>query len=192
MKNNRNGKASIITDSEYLKIRAKIITLKYKILLDLAWYTGERWGALVQLRVSDVYGPNGPHCMITFRSVSRKKRPDGSADTRQVPTHPVLYASLRTYTPDNNSVWMFPGRDGSKPLGWRQAYEILRAALERCGMSAKGVTTHSTRRTFITKLHRNGVSPATIRRITGHREYKSLDQYIEIDSNEIKGAIFNL
>jgi integrase/recombinase XerD len=193
MKNDRCGKAAILTDSDYSKLRKNIKTLKYKILLDLAWYTGERWGALVQLRVADVYYPDGtPKCIITFRAATRKKRPDGSSETREVPVHPNLMEALRSYAPNLDSVWMFPGRDGENSICWRNAYEILEKAVERSGLTAKGISTHSTRRSFITKLHRNGVATATIKRITGHRDYKSLDGYIDIDADEVKGAIFTL
>jgi integrase/recombinase XerD len=193
MKNNRCGKAAIISDSDYYKLRKNIKTTKYKILLDLAWYTGERWGALVQLQVNDVYYPDGtPRCIITFRAATRKKRPDGSSETRQIPVHPNLMDALRSYHPDPNSVWLFPSRDGEKPICWRNAYEILEKAVERSGLTTKGISTHSTRRSFITKLHTNGIATATIKRITGHRDYKSLDGYIDINADEIKGAIFTL
>ena len=193
MKNNRCGKAAIISDSDYSKLRKNIINIKYKILLDLGWYTGERWGALVQLRVNDVYHEDGtPRLIITFRSTTRKKRPDGSSETRQIPVHPNLMDALRSYHPDPNSVWMFPSRDGEKNICLRNAYAILEKSVDRSGLTAKGISTHSTRRSFITKLHRNGVATATIKKITGHRDYKSLDGYIDIDADEVKGAIFAL
>ncbi|PHK08041.1 hypothetical protein VF09_21760, partial [Nostoc linckia z9] len=47
MKNDREGQAAILTNADYSKIRSKIISRKYKLLFDLAWYTGERWGAIV-------------------------------------------------------------------------------------------------------------------------------------------------
>ena len=193
MKIDRSGKAGIISDSDYAKLRKNIKTLKYKILLDLAWYTGERWGALVKLHINDVYESDGtPRSIITFRAATRKKRPDGTSETRQVPVHPNLMDALRSYRPDRNSVWMFPSRSGEKSICWRNAYQILEMAVERSGLTAKGISTHSTRRTFITKLHKNGVATATIKKITGHRDYKSLDGYIDIDADEVKGAIFAL
>lgn len=192
MKNNRCGQASILTDAEYSKLRRQLKTQKYKLLLDLAWYTGERWGAIVQLRVSDVYNADGsPRETITFRSSTRKRRPDGSRETRQVPVHPVLAESLASYKP-GDSVWLFPSRDGQKCVTWRNTYDILQRACEKAGFAAKGISTHSTRRTFITKLHRNGTSPYTIKKITGHRDFKALERYIDIDADQIKGAIATL
>jgi integrase/recombinase XerD len=193
MKNNRSGKASTINDSEFAKIRRNVKTIKYKILLDLAWYTGERWGALLKLLISDVYNLDGSICdVITFRAATRKKRPDGSAETRQVPIHENLAQSLRAYSPDNQSIWLFPGRDGDKPMTLRQAYNILESAVDNAGLGTRGISTHSTRRSFITKLHNNGIATATIKKITGHRDFKSLEGYIDINTDEIKGAIATL
>ncbi|MBD2388886.1 tyrosine-type recombinase/integrase [Cylindrospermum sp. FACHB-282] len=192
MKNDRCGKAATLTEADYSKLRRNIKTLKYKLLLDLAWYTGERWGALVHLRVSDVYLPNGtPRDVVTFRAATRKKRPDGTAETRQVPVHPILFENLRGFAP-GASPWLFPNRDGSKPVTWRNCYSIFMKAVERAGLAAKGISTHSTRRSFITKLHNNGVATATIKKITGHRDFKALEAYIDISTDEIRGAIATL
>jgi integrase/recombinase XerD len=191
-KNNRSGKAATLTNSDYSKLRRNIKTAKYRLLLDLAWYTGERWGALIQLRVSDVYNSDGsPRDVITFRAATRKKRPNGSCETRQVPVHPVLFQNLRSYQPGSNP-WMFPNREGSKNVTWRNVYAILMKAVENAGLVAKGISTHSTRRSFITNLHNNGVATVTIKQITGHQDFKALAGYIDINFNEIRGAISTL
>ncbi|MFB2770361.1 tyrosine-type recombinase/integrase [Pelatocladus sp. BLCC-F211] len=193
MKNNRNGQAAILSEGDYSKIRKQIKSQKYKLLLDLAWYTGERWGALVQLRVDDCYNPDGTvRGEITFRANTRKASPDGKRQTRQVPVHSVLAESLRAYKPETGSVWLFPNREGDGPITIRWADKILRAAVEKTGLDAKGISTHSTRRTFITKLHRNGTDLYTIQKITGHRDLKALGRYVEISADRVRGAIATL
>ena len=193
MKNNRNGQASILNDSDYSKLRKQIRSRKYKLLLDLAWYTGERWGALVQLKTEDVYNPDGSaREYITFRASTRKASPDGKRQTRQIPVHEILAEALRGYKPEENSPWLFPNREGDGPITVRWADKILRAAVERSGLEALGISTHSTRRSFITKLHRAGVDVYTIQKITGHQDVKALGRYVEIDSDRVKGAIATL
>jgi integrase/recombinase XerD len=192
MKNNRNGQSAILTDTDYSKIRKQIKSQKYKLLLDLAWYTGERWGALVKLKVEDCYINGKPREYINFRAITRKATPDGKRQTRQVPVHAVLAESLCNYSPPADSPWLFPCRDGSLPITIRWADKILRAAVERVGLSAKGISTHSTRRSFITKLHRNGTDLYTIKKITGHKDFKSLERYVEISADRVKGAIATL
>jgi integrase/recombinase XerD len=160
------------------------------LLLDLAWYTGERWGALVQLRVEDCYNPDAsPKDYINFRARTRKATPDGKRQTRQVFVHAVLRESLQNYKHESSSPWMFCDRTGEKPITLRWADMILRAAVDKAGLSAKGISTHSTRRSFITKLHRNGTDLYTIKKITGHKDFKALERYVEIDHDQVKGAI---
>lgn len=190
MKNNRNGKAAILSEKDYAKIRREIRSQKYKLLLDLAWFTGERWGSLLQLTKSDVYNADGsPRDEITFKARTRKASPDGKRQTRQVPTHELLKEVLANYKPIDNSIYLFPCKDGSQPIKLRVLDTIFRNAVERAGLSAKGISTHSTRRTFITRLWEKGIDLLTIKRITGHKSYQVLEGYIEDNTNRIAGAI---
>jgi len=120
---NRCGKAATITPSEYLKIRKQIKTDKYKLLWDLAWYTGERWGAIIQLKVADVYDrTTKPKDTLIFKSITRKHRPDGSAENVEIPVHEALRESLLRFEPQGASIWLFPSRCGSKPITWRKLF----------------------------------------------------------------------
>ena len=104
MKIDGEGQAAVLSDADYSKIRKQIKSRKYKLLWDLAWYTGERWGALVQLRVADVYNEDGtPSECINFRARTRKAKPKKSTNStkpkqirknRQVPTHPILFGAV--------------------------------------------------------------------------------------------------
>jgi integrase/recombinase XerD len=195
MKNDRHGKAAVLTDEDYSKIRRKIRSHKYKVLLDLAWYTGERWGALVQLRIEDVYNPDGsPRENITFRARTRKASPDGKRKTRQVPVHPTLYEVLQGYQPDMSSDWLFPSKptnqcEAIKPIALRTADLILRQAVGRSGLEAKGISTHSTRRSFITNLAKKKVAIRVIQQLTGHSDLKVLSGYIEVSDEDMREAI---
>ncbi|MEH2318562.1 hypothetical protein [Nostoc sp.] len=95
---NRRGQAALISNSDYGKVRKQIKCEKYKVLLDLAWYTGERWGALVQLKVSDVYVSGRPKEILIFPGIIRKHRPDGTVDNVIIPVHENLFASLAAFT----------------------------------------------------------------------------------------------
>lgn len=200
MKNDREGQAAILTNADYSKIRSRIRSRKYKLLLDLAWYTGERWGALVQLRVADVFALDGtPREYINFRARTRKAKPNtlGKAQkalrkNRQVPVHPVLKEILLGYKPESDSVWLFPARLDDKPITLRWADAILRTAVDKAGLSAFGISTHSTRRSFITTLANKGINLAMIKKITGHADLKVLSAYIEISDDDMKNAIATL
>ncbi|MBN3897338.1 MAG: tyrosine-type recombinase/integrase [Nostoc sp. NOS(2021)] len=193
MKNNRSGQAAILSNADYSKIRGHIRARKYKLLLDIAWYTGERWGAIVKLQIYDLYNRDGtPREYITFQARSRKASPTGKRKTRQVPIHPVLKESLVSYSPETGSDWLFPDREQVGPIGLRWADMILRAAVQKAGFDAKGISTHSTRRTFITNLAKKGIGLATIKKITGHTDLKVLSRYIDVTDDDVKNAIATL
>ncbi|MCF2146458.1 site-specific integrase [Desmonostoc muscorum LEGE 12446] len=198
MKNDREGQAAILTNADYSKIRDKIKSRKYKLLFDLAWYTGERWGAIVKLRVADVYNEDGTaREYINFRARTRKAspkkntgdKPKSQRKNRQVPVHPVLAELLLSYKPEFDCPWLFPCRTFDRPITLRWADDILRSAVEKAGLSAKGISTHSTRRTFITNLADKGINLATIKKITGHTDLKVLSRYIEVSDEDVKRAI---
>ncbi|MBG1263090.1 tyrosine-type recombinase/integrase [Nostoc commune] len=193
MKNNRNGQAAVLTNADYSKIRKQVKSQKYKLLLDIAWYTGERWGALVKLQLMDCYNIDGtPREYINFRARTRKATPTGERKTRQVPVHSTLAELLTAYKPESDSMWLFPSREGDKPMGLRWADEILRTAVDIAGLCNKGISTHSTRRSFITNLANKGVNLATIKKITGHTDLKVLSGYIEVTDEDTKRAIATL
>jgi integrase/recombinase XerD len=54
---------------------------------------------------------------------------------------------------------------------------ILKDACER--IAIQGVSTHSFRRTYITKLRQKGYSPAQIQKRTGHKRRENLIHYFD-------------
>ncbi len=152
MKIDRHGQAEIIDRSTYSKIRAAFLEESHQLLWDLAFYTGERWGAIVQLQVSDVYDANGkPRASIVYRAHTRKDK-----TTREVPVNDALRLRLASYTPESD-LWLFPGKIAGNHITIRAIDAAFRRALDRAGLSGLGISTHSTRRTFITALDRAGI-----------------------------------
>jgi integrase/recombinase XerD len=191
VKNNRNGKAAIISDADYSKIRKSLKSRKYRLLLDIARFTGERWGAILQLLVTDViddYGNVRSH--ITFRAATRKATSRGERRTRQVAVHPELLESFESNPPRKSQVWLFESpMNPTEPITLRAADLMFRAALKRSRLDSKGYSTHSTRRTFITRLWERGVDLHTIQLTTGHQDLKSLVGYVEADPDRVSRAI---
>lgn len=188
---NRFGKAAILEDKDYLKIRKFITDKKYKLLFDIARYTGERWGAICQLSVLDIWDDRWQvRDCITFRAITRKATTKGKRKTRSCPIHPQLRELLEAYRPDEASCWLFPSKtDITSPLPLRTADAMLRRAVEEAGLSHKGISSHSTRRTFITRLWEKGVDLHTIQELTGHSDTKTLRGYIETSEERISKAI---
>lgn len=193
MKNNRHGQAAILSDTDYAKIRRQLKSDTHQLFFDIARWTGERWGAIAQLQVGDVYADpvlSLPHECITFRASTRKASPNGQRDTRQVPVHPTLRELLLAFNPPiQGSAWLFPSPMGEQSISFSAADKWFRAAVGNAGLAHKGFSTHSTRRTLITRLAQRGTDLKVVQAITGHRDLKALLRYVEIDSNQVRAAI---
>ena len=182
-----NGQAQIFSDADFAKIRKNIPNTKHRLLFDVARWTGERVGAVRQLDVADVYDVTGsPRATIIFRAQTRKAGRDGRRKTRECPVHPQLREILLAYHAPIAGP-LFPGKCG--PLSYSSVYFFLNRAIERAGLEDKGYSTHSFRRTLITRLSERGVDIKTIQQITGHQDVKCLLRYVEADPRRAQRAI---
>jgi integrase/recombinase XerD len=188
MKNNNHGKATPIFLDGYTRIRSQLCRTYYVMFWDVAYFTGERWGAISQLAISDVFDESGkPRHSITFKAHTRKDK-----STREVPVSAALALRLKAYTlPD--SKWLFPSPlDPSRHISFRALDAELRRAIVKAGLSGLGYSTHSTRRGFITSLHRNGIGVRVIQEITGHKNMNVLSGYIEVSDEQKRAALATL
>ncbi len=114
MKTNRSGQAAILAEKDYTKIIKHVNKEKYKLLIHIARYTGERWGAIVQLKIEDVYyntsdGKYIPKKEVTFKARTRKADPNGKQQTRELPIHQTLKQVLAAYAPQiRDNGYLFP------------------------------------------------------------------------------------
>jgi integrase/recombinase XerD len=193
VKNNRHGQSAILSNVDYLKIHRQLKSNSHRLFFDIARYTGERWGAIAQLQVGDVYADpllSLPHEVITFRASTRKASPTGERVTRQVPIHIELQQILMLYNPPmQGSAWLFPSTDANKSISFSAADKWLRAAVAAAGLGHRGISTHSTRRTLITRLSEASVDVKTIQAITGHRDIKALMRYVEVSPDRVRAAM---
>lgn len=190
-KNNRFGQAEILTDSELDRIFRNLRSRDHKLFFIIARLTGERLGAIARLKVSDVYDAQGnPLNFVTFPANIRKAAPDGSRATRQIFTFPRLADSLAAYRPKDNRMWLFPSdRKDGFPITWSAADKWLRAAVQRTGLENRGISGHSLRRSFITKLYDGGMDLHCIQEVTGHKSISVLQKYIGKNSARVQGGL---
>ena len=177
MKKDRHGKAAIFTREEIVKIRKAMgKDTHHRAIFEIALFTGERIGAVLQLAVSDVYQNVGTRSLqpeITFKAATRKNR----KDTRQTIIHPDLASFLRSYTPPTQG-YLFPGKDGQH-LSYNAVYLYWKQKFLELGLDHRGFSCHSTRRWFITNLVQKGIDIKTVQAITGHKNIAVLLEYVE-------------
>ena len=189
---NRNGQASIWTETDLSRFLGQIKNPKHLLFAQFFLFTGERVSAVCQLQVSDCYESLEPlrvRDQIIFRSQTRKRSKKGKAKSREVPLHQVLLQSLEAYSPQG-SKWMFPSpRNPDQPVTPSSVDNWFRKAARRAGIDNRGYSLHSFRRTFITGLSAKGIDITVIQKITGHESLQSLRSYIEISPEQVKNAI---
>jgi len=178
MKHDRNGQAKILTDSEIEAIFS-LLTPRDRAVFAVCLYCGCRISESLSIRISDI--ANG---VITLRKNSTK----GKRGSRSLPISPNLETILNDYLRITfPGEFLFPGRDGTKPLTTAYADLTLRQACQKLGI--KGVSTHSFRRTSLTRMHSAGVPLRTIQRISGHSSLATLSLYLEVSDQNLIDAV---
>ena len=132
--------------------------------------------------------------MITFPAQTRKARPGGHRETRQVPLHPDLRSFLESYKPELEG-YLFPGRatkanlSTSQHITYDAVYQYWQQKFSDLGIDHRGYSTHSSRRWLITNLVRNGTDLKTVQTITGHKNVNVLLGYVGADSQICRNAL---
>jgi integrase/recombinase XerD len=197
-KQNRFGQSTPFDKESFRKVRDCFIADSHRAIFCLAWYTTERWGALLKLKVSDVYDESGrPRRCITIPATVRKDR-----QTREVPVTKALERELKAYraaldavykkdgVPTMPHMWLFPSQvRAGQHLTMRAASRALERALKRADMKGLGYSTHSTRRGSITEMSKAGLAVPVIKSITGHRSLASLGRYIDVSDQQRAHAV---
>ena len=179
MKCDRNGQAKILTDSEITAIFS-LFSERDRAIFAVCLYTGARISEAISLRTGDI---------AAGVIVIRKDNTKGKKRSRSIPISPRLEIILNDYIDSIASPndFLFPGRAGDKPLTTAYADLVLREACLTLGI--KGVSTHSFRRTALTRMHMAGVPLRTIQRISGHSSLAALAFYLEVSEENMREAV---
>lgn len=179
MKCDRNGQAKILTDSEITAIFS-LFSERDRAVFAICLYCGCRISEALSIRSGDIAGG-----VITLRKNSTK----GKKKSRSLPISPNLETILNDYIEAiaSPSDFLFPGRFGAKPLTTAYADLTLRQACQKLGL--KGISTHSFRRTALTRMHAAGVPLRTIQRISGHSSLAALAFYLEVTDENVRDAV---
>jgi site-specific recombinase XerD len=99
-----------------------------------------------------------------------------------------LLQELRTYwRAYRPQLWLFPGRDASRPLPANSAKKIFTVAKQRAGIQ-HGHGIHSLRHSFATHLMEAGVALPVIQRLMGHTSLGTTAKYLHVTSQHLAGV----
>lgn len=192
-KNHRNSPTSIKPDVllQYLSMASRQHKEPMRTALLLLPYCGLRGQEHVTLQLTNIKKMPVPAQndrpateLITF-TVKGK-----GGKIRTVPLimegKPILLEYLLRWRRIQPGDYLFPMPGGSH-LKARTLRQHVADIAKKIG--SKHVKAHALRRTYLTTLHRQGISPAIIARIAGHESMQTtVDHYLEIEKEDIIGA----
>jgi integrase/recombinase XerD len=137
---------------------------------------GLRVSEIIALKVSDIDSP---------RMLLRVEHGKGGR-TRHVMLSPQLLELLRDWWRlARPQVWLFPGRDPSKPMTKRQLGVVCRQAARMAGIS-KRVSLHTLRHSFATHLLEQNIDIRVIQVLLGHASLDTTALYTRVAINTIR------
>lgn len=149
---------------------------KWKMYWTVLAYSGMRPGEVATLTTSSV-------------DLGRQVYdPTGKTGHRPVPIAPSVLQALTEYIKSLDGELLFPGSTG-KPFtrqAWHLQFEI---GIKQLGIKRKGLTAHSLRHSFITRMIDEDVSIFKIKKIVGHKRITTTEQYTHLSTKDIIKAI---
>ena len=187
MKNNRYGRAKILTPTDIDLLFTEGFTKpRDRALFGVCLYGATRINEACTLLSKDVMGFQGVKETLLLRSYNTK----GKRNTREIDVHPKLNIYFEEYIADDfdpKKPYLFPGRHGRGHLHKGSADLILRETCDR--LQIEGVSTHSFRRTGLTRMSDAGVPLRHIQAISGHRSLATLERYLGVTEQQKQNAI---
>lgn len=185
MKIDRHGRAKILTQSEIqLLFSDGLECPRNRALFGICLYTACRIAEACSMLTGDVYNTAG---VVRPELIIRKRNTKGKLATRTIPVLDDLRLWLNTYRPLAGSHLLFPGRYGRGHIHPDTAARFFKEACERIGI--EGASTHSFRRTALTQMSNAGIPLRIIQEVSGHRNLEQLQRYLEVQPEQVRGAI---
>lgn len=150
-------------------------------------YTACRINEACTLLTNDIFNTKG---LVRKYLVIRRTATKGQLDTRTIPVLEDLRLLLIAYQSEADKTYLFPGQWGRGHIHPDSAARILRTACQR--VDIEGVSTHSLRRTALTQMSNAGIPLRVIQKISGHRSLTQLQAYLEVQPEQVTGAIASL
>ena len=182
--------AKTLTDAELKKVIAFCHSRKYALrdqtMLYVSFYAGLRVMEIAGLLVGDVYDEQA---QVRDRFLITGSQTKGGY-AREVYVNRKLKRALENYQP------VIEDRTQDQPLFCTQlgtafsANSLCQLFLKLyadCGI--KGASSHSGRRTFITKLANTGVNVRLLAALAGHRHISTTQRYIDVNDAQLASAV---
>ncbi|KAA9382315.1 tyrosine-type recombinase/integrase [Neorhizobium galegae] len=168
----------ILNGDEIVRFLEAVPSLRTRTALTTAYAAGLRASEAVHLKVRNIDGERG---------IIRVEHGKGGKD-RNVMLSAQLLAILRVYWRlARPEVWLFPGRDETKPIDVQVLYSACRSACTAAGID-KRVTVHTLRHSFATHLLESGTDIRIIQVLLGHNNLSTTARYTKVSNTLIRST----
>jgi len=182
--------ALTLTDTQYRQVinscNTRKHTLRDQTIIHLSFLAGLRAMEIAALTVADAYDDAGQvRSQFTITGTQTK-----GGHTRTVYVSSKLKRALKSY---RRSV---EARSSSDPLFMTQMRtsfsantmcQLFLQIYKDCGL--RGASSHSGRRTFITKLANTGINVRLLAALAGHRHISTTQRYIDVNDAQLANAV---
>ena len=159
-----------LSPGEVRRLLESTATRKQRALLATTYGAGLRVSEVVRLQL---------HHLDAARGSLRVEQGKGAKD-RDTLLSPRLLEELRAYWRQYRpAVWLFPARDGKRPMDTSTAQKFYYAAKGRAGITKRGGI-HALRHAFATHLLEAGTDLHTIQRLLGHGDLGTTMRYFHL------------
>jgi integrase/recombinase XerD len=161
------------------------VTRDTTILL-FSLHTGLRAIELAALRVGDVYGDHGaPRKQFTLSKFQTKgANPRAVFVNKQLTQQLVVYGKWR-HCSDSNAP-LFRSQKGGH-FSANTMCQLFLNIFHACGL--QGASSHSGRRTFITRLANKGIGVRVLAALAGHSSIAVTQRYIDVNDDQLANAV---
>ena len=122
------------------------------------------------------------------RMVIHIRQAKGQQD-RDVMLSPLLLETLREYCRRSRPKgWLFPGKDGDKPITTAAVFRMIRKSAARAKIT-KTVSPHVLRHSFATHLLESGTDVRTIQLLLGHKDLETTIIYLHVSQHHLQKTL---
>ncbi|MGG3717398.1 site-specific integrase [Heyndrickxia ginsengihumi] len=137
---------------------------------------------ILALKVGDVRGKD---------TLMLKEQKTGK--TKQFRLNKSIQKAVRELVPADakDDDWLFPSRQGTKPISRVQAWRILNEAAERAGVDV-AIGTHTMRKTMAYHAYKSGTDISLLMRVLNHSSQRETLRYIGITQEQVDDVFESL
>ena len=182
--------AQTLTDAQLRRVlhycRSRRHPLRDETIILTSFYAGLRAIEIAALKYKDVYDEQGAvRDQFTLRATQSK-----GGRTRTVYIGSKLKRALKEYQAsivrNREDMPLFPSQKGGH-FSANTMCQLFLDIYKACGL--RDASSHSGRRTYITKLANKGVGVRLLAELAGHSHISTTQRYIDVNAEQLKEAV---